>query len=60
MPVAAPPMALASPRNEVSEMIVTSAKRAQAAGLRPEDIQLPVQPPLERLTGKACVIYALG
>jgi nicotinate-nucleotide pyrophosphorylase len=35
-------------------------KRAQEAGLKPEDLQLPVQPPMERLQAKACVVYALG
>jgi uncharacterized protein YggE len=28
--------------------------------LRPEDMQLPLQPPLQDLTASACVVYALG
>ena len=58
-PVAAPPAAFQA-RGEVREMVVTASKRANAAGLRPEDVQLPVQPPLEQLTGRACVVYSLG
>jgi uncharacterized protein YggE len=58
-PVAAPRAAFQS-QGTIEEMVVTASKRAQAAGLRPEDLQLPVQPPLERLTGKACVVYSLG
>lgn len=58
-PVPAPYMAR-SPASEVQEMVVTSQKRAQAAGLRPEDLQLPVQPPMEKMQAKACVVYALG
>jgi hypothetical protein len=59
-PVAAPPLALASPAAEVRDLIVSARRKAMDAGLRPEDLQLPVQPPLERLTGKACVVYSLG
>jgi uncharacterized protein YggE len=28
--------------------------------LRPEDMQLPLQPPLQKLEAQACVVYALG
>ncbi len=48
------------PMNEINALVVTANKRAQEAGLRPEDLQLPVQPPMERLQAKACVIYSLG
>jgi uncharacterized protein YggE len=58
-PVPAPYMAR-SPASEISEMVVTANKRAQAAGLKPEDLQLPVQPPMEHMQAKACVVYALG
>jgi uncharacterized protein YggE len=58
-PVAAPRAAM-SPRNDIEELVVTAQEKAAAAGLRPEDLQLPVQPPLEQLTGRACVIYSLG
>ncbi len=46
--------------SEIQQLVVTSQKRAQEAGLRPEDLQLPVQPPMERLQASACVIYSLG
>ncbi|HEY3949823.1 SIMPL domain-containing protein [Phenylobacterium sp.] len=59
VPVAAPPAAFQA-RSSISQLIVTASKRAVDAGLRPEDLQLPVEPPMERLTGKACVIYSLG
>jgi uncharacterized protein len=49
-----------APQGEIQELIVTSQRKAAEAGLRPEDLQLPVQPPMEQLTGKACVIYSLG
>lgn len=58
-PVAAP-RAVIDSANSVQELTVSAQKRAQAAGLRPEDLQLPVQPPMERLQAKACVIYGLG
>ena len=58
-PVAAPRAAFKS-RGEINELVVTAQRKANAAGLRPEDLQLPVQPPLEQLTGKACVVYSLG
>ena len=32
----------------------------ETAQLRPEDMQLPLQPPLQELTASACVVYALG
>jgi hypothetical protein len=49
-----------APMREINEMVVTAQKRAQAEGLRPEDLQLPIQPPMERMEAKACVIYSLG
>jgi uncharacterized protein YggE len=54
------PRPVATPSAEINEIVVTANKRAQAAGLKPEDLQLPVQPPMERLQAKACVVYALG
>jgi hypothetical protein len=59
-PIAAPVLAMAPARGEVQEIVMTARRKAVEAGLRPEDLQLPVQPPLEHLTGKACVVYALG
>jgi uncharacterized protein len=58
-PVAAPVMAQA-PMSQINELTVTAQKRARDAGLTPQDLQLPVQPPMERLQAKACVVYALG
>jgi uncharacterized protein YggE len=59
LPVPAPRFQ-AVPTATVNEMVVSANKRAQDAGLKPEDLQLPVQPPMERLQAKACVVYALG
>lgn len=54
------PLTARQPMSEIQQLVVTSQKRAQEAGLRPEDLQLPVQPPMERLQASACVIYSLG
>jgi len=59
VPVAAPPM-MAPRADSLSELVVTARKRAQAAGLRPEDLQLPVHPPMQVLEGKACVVFSLS
>jgi uncharacterized protein YggE len=45
-PPPAPPMAIPAPGG--------------GQPLRPEDMQLPLQPPLQELTASACVVYALG
>jgi uncharacterized protein YggE len=55
--VPAPP---GSPRSSIEELVVTGAKRAAEAGLKPEDLQLPLQPPLQRLEARACVVFGLG
>jgi hypothetical protein len=44
----------------LEEIVVTAQRNARAAGLRPEDVQLPVQTPQQRLEGKACVVFSLG
>lgn len=44
----------------LEELVVTASRRAQEVGLDPDSIRLPVQPPLERLEGSACVVFALG
>ena len=58
------PYAVAAPpglaRSSVEELIVTGARKAAEVGLRPEDLQLPVQPPLQRLEAKACVVFGLS
>lgn len=56
-PVAAPPPA---PRGGIEELVVTGQKRAAEVGLRPEDMQLPLQAPMTPLADKACVVFALG
>jgi uncharacterized protein YggE len=57
-PVAAP--APPRPSESVEEIVVSAQRKAQAAGLKPEDVQLPVQTPMERLEGRACVVFSLG
>lgn len=51
-----PPSAAAS----MQDVVVTAQRRANEAGLKPEDFKLPVQPPMQRLEGQACVIFSLG
>jgi uncharacterized protein YggE len=47
--------------SSVEELVVTSARRkAQEVGLNPDDIRMPLQPPLQRLEQKACVVFALN
>lgn len=48
------------PNASVEEMVVTAQKRAAEVGLRPEDLQLPLQPPLERMEAQACVVFAIS
>jgi uncharacterized protein YggE len=55
--VPAPP-ALMQPRAAMN--IPGGAKHVVAPELRPEDLQLPLQPPLESLEASACVVFALG
>jgi hypothetical protein len=57
-PLPVPPVSRAGAGLE--EIVVTAQRNARAAGLRPEDVQLPVQTPQHRLEGKACVIFSLG
>jgi uncharacterized protein len=58
--VAAPPPPAAF-RERVDEVVVTGAKRkAQEVGLNPDEIRMPLQPPLRRLEQRACVVFALG
>lgn len=52
---AAPP-----PQTSVEEMVVTSHRRAVEAGLDPEEMRLPLQPPLVTSEARACVVFALG
>jgi uncharacterized protein YggE len=48
------------PNASVEEMVVTSQRRAAEVGLRPEDLQLPLQPPLQRMEAQACVVFAIS
>lgn len=55
--VAAP----APPANaSIEEIVMTGRRRAAEVGLRPEDLQLPLQPPLQRMEAQACVVFAVG
>lgn len=58
--VAAPAPPRAAGDAGLEELVVTAGRRAQEVGLDPDSIRLPVQPPLERLEGSACVVFALG
>ena len=60
VPAPPPPPSPAYQSRSVEEMVVTAQRKAQDAGLKPEDLQLPVQPPQERLQANACVVYSLG
>lgn len=52
---AAPP-----PPGPVEEMIVTAQRKAAEAGLNPEEMRLPLQPPLVTSEARACVVFALN
>ena len=56
----APPPAPLAARPSVDDIIVTGPKRAAEAGLKPEDMQLPLQPPLQTLNASACVVFSLN
>lgn len=57
----AAPAARTAGFSAVEEVVVTSARRkALEVGLNPDDIRLPLQPPLQRLEQKACVVFALS
>jgi uncharacterized protein len=47
-------------RDSVEQIVVTAQARAQQVGLNPEDLRLPLQPPLERLEERACVVFSLA
>ena len=53
---AAPP----PPAGPFEEIVVTAQKRAAAAGLDPEEMRLPLQPPLVTTEARACVVFGLG
>ncbi|MDP3853109.1 SIMPL domain-containing protein [Phenylobacterium sp.] len=55
-----PPPAAARYNDTIEEIVTTASRRAAEVGLRPEDMQLPLQPPLQALEARACVIFALG
>jgi uncharacterized protein YggE len=52
----APPQASSG----VEELVVTGQRRAREVGLDPDAIRLPLQPPMQRLEAKSCVVFALG
>lgn len=49
-----------APSAGVDEIVVTAARRARELGLNPDDIRMPLQPPLERVEQRACVVFGLG
>jgi uncharacterized protein YggE len=49
-----------SSQQDISEIVVTGARRAREVGLDPDAIRMPLQPPVERLEARACVVFALG
>lgn len=57
VPAPAPPSAQSA---EIEEIVTTAQKRARDAGLNPDDIRMPLQPPLQRLEERACVVFGLG
>jgi len=57
VPAPPPPPA---PAGGLDEIVVTASKRARELGLNPDDIRLPLQPPLQRLEQRACVVFGLG
>jgi hypothetical protein len=56
----APPPPPAAPSAELEEIVTTASRRAKEVGLNPDDIRLPLQPPLQRLEERACVVFGLG
>lgn len=52
--------AAAPPPSPIQEMVVTSRRRAAEVGLKPEEMQLPLHPPLTSMEDRACVVFALG
>jgi len=53
----APPSAQSA---EIEEVVMTARKRAKEVGLNPDDIRMPLQPPLQRLEERACIVFGLG
>lgn len=46
--------------SDIQEVMVRSYRKAVELGLNPDAIRLPLQPPLERLESRACVVFGLG
>jgi uncharacterized protein len=55
-----PPPPPPAPRAVAEDITVTAARRAREVGLNVDAIQLPLNPPLQRLEAKACVVYSLA
>ncbi len=45
---------------DVQEVMVTAQRKAVDVGLNPDAIRLPLQPPLERIEARACVVFSIG
>lgn len=48
------------PNTSIEEVVMTGRRRAAEVGLRPEDLQLPLQPPLQRMEAQACVVFSIS
>jgi uncharacterized protein YggE len=59
VPAPPPPPAADADGGEVQSVIVTGS-RVRGQQPTPEDLRVPLQAPLQRLTARACVVYALG
>jgi uncharacterized protein YggE len=58
VPAPPPPPPPAAPSLE--DIVVTAGRQAQAVGLDPAAVQMPLHPPLQRLESRACVVFSLG
>ncbi len=56
-----PPPAEALQENlDVQSVVVTGSRARPGEQPTPEDLRVPLQPPLFRLSARACVVYSLG
>ena len=55
-----PPPPPPPPAPALEEIMVTGARAARAVRLAPEEYQVALHPPLQRLEQRACVVFSLG
>lgn len=60
VPPPPPPPPVAEISGEQVENVVVTGSRIRGERPTPEDLRVPLQAPLQRLTARACVVYALG